>query len=104
MRTNKEIELLAWQWVSDNDILEAQVDVFQAFFWGVKTGQSHWIASSDFLPPTGETVLTYDQMGDFYSLGFINSKGTWAYDERGNIPDPSHWHRLPEKPKEKDES
>lgn len=98
MRTDKEIELLARQWIADNDIVESQWDVFQAFFWGVKTGQTHWIATSDFLPKEGETVLTYDAQGDFFDLSFINHKGKWAYDERGNTPDPSHWCHLPVKP------
>jgi hypothetical protein len=99
MRTDKEIELLAWQWIADNSPIEAEIDVFQAFYWGVKAGQSHWIAVSDYLPEIGKDVLTYDKWGDFFKLSFITEKGKWAYDEQGNTPDPSHWCHLPEKPK-----
>lgn len=98
MRTDKEIELLAWQWVANNSPIEAEVDVFQAFYWGVKTGQSHWIAVNDYLPEVGRNVLVYDAFGDFFELSCITEKGKWAYDERGNTPNPSHWCHLPAKP------
>lgn len=83
----------------DNSPIEAEWDVFQAFYWGVKTGQCHWIAVTDYLPETGEDVLTYDKLGDFFALRFITEKRKWAYDDRGNTPDPTHWCHLPIKPK-----
>lgn len=97
MRTDKEIELLAWQWVADNSPIEAEKDVFQAFYWGVKTGQSHWIATSDVLPDPGKEVLMYDKAADYFALCFITQKGKW-YDERGYISPPDYWCDLPEKP------
>jgi len=103
MRTDKEIELLSWQWVYDNEIIEAQKDVFQAFFWGVKTGQSHWIAIGDYLPEKGKNVLTYDKAADYFALSFITERNKWAYDERGNTPQPDYWCYLPEKPQEQND-